>query len=469
MNSKTSIAHALSETEARINAELEELDQVLSVAATPLSGKATACVEEIIRDLRELLACARQSENREDLGRALLNLGTALADACPAEAIDLTREIDNLSPPSTDTEAVIAADIRRIAYACLGDPVRARQQEVIVSRLRDDIGTTIGDSSAQRVQGLFARLRAERSTPADRQYAVELSEPLDEWLASRTTISLKDLGTPFGQFTSNDLHFYRNATNLLDMLTVRLKKGLGKPDCYLLHADPGSGKSFFVRQFQAQLGTKLEDDVIFLECNLSAYQDMAQAGSDIVSDVLIALTHHQPVLLFIDEVDAKLGGESIFRRLIAPMNGDPFFFMQKPISFAKQNLIVFFALSAKPEDIGGAEKWPDFLSRIPPTHHIKLPEFGNPLCRIYRAVAMLQRGHFPVSHIEAAALMYIGLRPWSSVRELEHAVEAAKLRAASSPALELADIALSPQDIDDVNDLCGSDIYAGPTHLVEIS
>jgi hypothetical protein len=222
----------------------------------------------------------------------------------------------------------------------------------------------------------------------------------------------------FGQFVTNDRQFYRDATDKVHILSKRLKNNLTKPDNYLLVANPGAGKSFFVRQFKEEL-EKSVGQIAFLERNMSAYSNIEEAFADIIIDVMMALVTHQPTLLFIDEVDTQLDEKYMFHRLIAPMNDDKFLFSQKQISLSKQNLVIFYALSSSVDEIKRTQKWPDFLSRIPAAHHITLPKFDSPLERIYRTVGILPRGMYPVRHVEAAALLYIGLREWTSSRELE--------------------------------------------------
>jgi hypothetical protein len=198
---------------------------------------------------------------------------------------------------------------------------------------------------------------------------------------------------------------------------------------------------------------------------MSVYSSIDSAFVDIIIDVMIALTTHRPVLLFIDEVDTQIGDTNIFHRLIAPMNGDPFFFSQKQISFAKQNLVIFYALSSKIDEIKNAQKWPDFLSRIPSLHQITLPAFDSPFERIYRTISMLPQSTAPVRLVQAAALAYIGMRNWASARELEHAVELAKARITESPrVLELTHIAPSWQDVEAVS---GS-IFGAPMNIIEV-
>ena len=333
-----------------------------------------------------------------------------------------------------------------------------------------------GGATGTVMQGLMAALRSSATPLAgNEKWAIEPKEPIDEWLSQKTQISLTDLAPSFGKFVSNDREFYRIATDRLQMLARRLQAGLSKPDNYLLIAQPGLGKSFFVTEFKNQLNARLGTEVIFLERNLSAYDSTDAAFRDIIMDVLIALTVHEPVFLFIDEVDTLLDGKSMLEKLIAPMNGDSFFYRDKQLSFGKQNLVVFFALSSNPDAMKTRQKWTDFLSRIPPAHRITLPQFKCPLDRIYRSVSKIPDGKFGMRRVEAIALLYIALRNWTSVRELEQTLEVAKVRAHSenSNVLELAHVTVSPEDVEEVKRVTekeyGSiDILGGPANIIEI-
>ena len=432
---------------------------------------------ELLRNLRIAVSLARKKGAWNELELPLVNLCSVVAEESPQEALELAKEFDELPSEHEDSIKAYVADARHIAYLSLGDSVRAKQQRAIAIGLRSGVAEQKGDPNALCWPGLVAAMRSHMTQLAgNEKLAINLSGSLSTWLGTKSRISLSDLGTGFGEFVTNDRRFHREATALLEMLVLRLQKRLGKPDLYLLHADPGSGKSFFVGEFAAQLQKKLhkkksDKKVIFLKRNLSAYGGMDLAFHDIGIDVLIALTTHETVLLFIDEVDTELDGRSIFQRLIGPMNGDPFFFLEKQVSFAKQNLVVFFALSRKKDELKETMKFPDFLSRIPAAHQINLPKFTDPIDRIYRAVATLPKVPFPVKRVQAAALLYIGLRAWTSVRELEQALELAKMRTVklSSQVLELADIALSTQDVDDVGKACSIDVWGGPINELKIT
>lgn len=418
---------------------------------------------EVEQSLRDLLVRARTPSDAPELRPALASLCYLIAEEKPLEVIELAKEFRSL-PDEEDHQKALVLFALSIAHRRLGDEVRAEQYRRVAMRLENEIGES--DLS------LWAAFRSDRSRTSEAEQFINLTEPLDSWLAKKSRISLSDLRPTFGEFVTNDRVFYREATGHLKLLARRVRAKLSKPDNYLLLADPGSGKSFFVRQFTEQLIDQLGEHVTFLERNLSAYTNIDQAFNDIATDVLVALATHKPILLFIDEVDTQLDDRSMFQRLIAPMNGDPFFFLQKQVSFAKQDIVVFFALSSRIDDLGKRQKWPDFLSRIPSAHQIKLPAFNSPIDRIYRTIAMLPKGPFPVTYVEASALLYIGLRIWTSVRELEQALDLAKMRCVSSSSrvLELAHIALSTQDVDQVaKEGEGTyDIFGGPTNVLEI-
>ena len=71
--------------------------------------------------------------------------------------------------------------------------------------------------------------------------------------------------------------------------------------------------------------------------------------------------------------------------------------------------------------------------------------------------------------VEAAALLYVGLRDWTSSRELEQAIDLAKLRVGDTgAALELPHIAPSVEEVDWVAKQSGVDIYSAPDNILDI-
>jgi hypothetical protein len=428
------------------------------------------------QNARDYLNCARNAAEESEIRTAIVELCSAIAERRPAEAIELAEQFCQL-PTEDDAFAASIADALHIAYRVRGEAVRAEQQRAIAIRLRREY-TEGRASDAVTWAGLMATLRSAATPLTDSgEFAIDPYTNLEWWLSTKTQLSWTDLAPAFGNFVSNDRKFYRVVRDRLQMLCRRLEAQLSKPDNYLLIAQPGSGKSFFVRQFKGELQSAVRKDITFLERNLSAYDSVEGAFEDIITDVVYALTSHRPVFLFIDEVDTLLDGKSMLERLIAPMNGDPFFFRGKQMSIANQDIVVFFALSSSPEKMHERQKWTDFLSRIPQAHRISLPTLESPIDRVYKAIAMLPRGKFPAARVQAVALLYIGLKNWVSVRELEQAVDAAKLRAATRGGvvtLELADIAVTPEDVEEVEAAVTKryggtiDIFGSSNHLVEI-
>jgi hypothetical protein len=402
-------------------------------------------------DLREWVEIARGLADAGDLVTALVNLALFLAKEKAAKEM-----------PAADRAAIVAE-----ALEVAGDAVRARQLRGKAIRYG------VGDEPT------YASVMAGidfSSTALDLPQAFTVPPPppdeLCSWLVGKGRISSADLAPHFGDFVSNDAGFYRDAMNMLTMLERRLRNHLGKPDNYLLLAEPGSGKSFFVKEFAKELTRVLgrQNEIVYLERNLSVYSSVDQAFTDIVMDLVAALLWRRPVVLFIDEVDTQLDGQNIFQRLIAPMNGDPFHFLQKQLSFARQDLVVFYALSSRLEDITAARKWPDFLSRIPQRHQIRLPAFASVVDRIYRAAGILPREPFGVTRVQAAALVYIGLYSWTSSRTFEQELALAKMRMPPNHhVLELVHVAPAYEDIDALTKETGVDIFAcDPDAVIEI-
>ena len=389
-------------------------------------------LNSFIDSFRELATVAAKHKLVRDECEALTNICVLLSDRNPREVITLADRFFALGSESDEWLRMHVEDALAVAYNHLSDGISARQHRARALELSRKLSS---DDKADPALLLAWQLRnaekyAGTAPPITERFVVRLHEGQDlaGWLSSKSQISINDVSPTLGNFATNDRHFYHEAMNRVRMLSDRLKSGLSKPDNYLLIADPGSGKSFFVKQFKQELETTLSQPMEFLERNMSAYNNIEQAFSDIVMDVMIVSMTRRSTLLFIDEVDTELDEKNMFQRLIAPMNGDPFFFAQKQASFAKQNLVIFYALSASVDDVKSAQKWPDFLSRIPVAHQIRLPKFNSAFERIYRAISILLRGPVPVRRVEAAALLYIGLRNWASSRELEQELELAKGR-----------------------------------------
>jgi hypothetical protein len=334
-----------------------------------------------------------------------------------------------------------------------GKLIRAQQFRAAAG----DVEDLLTDHEREAYHDLATIPKEPASMPIG-SFAIPASESrgkdLSGWLHNNRSLTIGSFGSHFGDFATNDKHFVATAESSAQLAAMQVRQGLSKPANYLLQATPGSGKSHFVRQFAKRLLSADGFRDQYLERNLSAYSSIADAFQDIVLDVLLALAKHRPVLLFIDEVDTEIDGKHIFQKLIAPMNGDDFFFQGKLVSLAKQNLVVCHALSALPATLENKPKWPDFLSRIPSEHQFNLPSLEHPLERVFRALSSLIRhaerfsNYAGVSRISYQALLYLGLNAWASARELDQALEMGLLRLADpNAALELEHLVLDPSAV----------------------
>lgn len=406
-------------------------------------------------DIQQWIILAKESGDPEDHALALASLIAEQSKESPEAAVATWDANRNLIEAFPRAEVVAHCGLGR-AYDNLDQPLRGYTHWGVGSRLIGALNIQESDDIAG-----FATISKDgrdiqiKDKPI-RKFAIDLGRngAINEWLRGRNDIDTTKLGARFGAFVTNDLGFVNAATDRLQSLVWQLREPLGKPANYLLEASPGSGKSFFVREFAEQLRAALKRETVYLEKNLSAYPSIDAAFSDIVLDVVLSLASHRDVVLFIDEVDTEIDGRRIFQKLIAPMNGDKFFFQEKEVSFTRQNIVGFYALSSHRDVLEQAPKWPDFLSRIPAEHRFVLPKFDTPFERLFRAIGILTRGKMSVTKVSVHALLYLSLRDWSSSREMDQTLELAKVRLRDpSRILDLEHVARS---LDDLREVAGS-------------
>ena len=80
-----------------------------------------------------------------------------------------------------------------------------------------------------------------------------------------------------------------------------------------------------------------------------------------------------------------------------------------------------------------------------------LPAFDTPFERLFRAIGILRRGRLKVQKVSVHALLYLSLRDWSSSREMDQALELAKVRLRDpNNVLDLEHVARSLDDVREV-------------------
>lgn len=366
-------------------------------------------------------------------------------------------------------------------FAVRGDLIRVNECLEAMRLIYDELHLTVPKVFATfHISDFVDEVRYERTLES-------VGEPLEEFLRNVEVIDLSKVATRIGGYVTHDRDFFLKVTERIKEMQHQIDTGrsfttsnivgnqgkkpryetisrpkLAKPENFLLRADPGSGKSFFVRQVAEQLPGFEESG--YLVHNLSGYRELDEALSDIALDILIALNRHSLVVSFIDEADSTFREEQLFRSFIAIMNGEPFFLHGKKLSFSDANLVFFYAMSSSEDKLQAVPKWQDFLSRVPSGNRFTLPDINSTYQeKLYRAVALLRSGRIKIRRVHARVLFFIGLKRWSSSRELERLLRQAVQRIPPSrDYLELGDLPISAKEIVDIQNQSEKDQDGNP-------
>jgi hypothetical protein len=382
-----------------------------------------------LADIEKLVLTAREAGRRAEEEIGLAAFIAEISGLWPQAALDLwDKEKDRLSKHDV---------YKTMCYWGLSHALGGLQRSISAAHFEAAAQNLLRGLSQEEAQECRKFANIIPHEISDWRAELQSYGALQSWLSKNRNLTIGSFGYEFGEFATNDKHFVSDAEERVRFVQQQVSWSLAKPANFLLEASPGLGKSHFVREFAKKLfGSKEDFNNGYLERNLSAYASIDEAFRDIVLDVLLALARHKPVVLFIDEVDTEIDGRHIFQKLIAPINGDLFFFLGKQLSFAKQNLVVCHALSSQRDKLKETPKWPDFLSRIPKEHRFVLPSLNSEFERVFRAMNSLIRHakkskeYREVSKISCQALLYLGHYPWESARELDQALEMALLRKA---------------------------------------
>jgi hypothetical protein len=228
-------------------------------------GLADDELQELCEAFQEIADLAAKQKHPRNECEALANLCMLLATENPEKAIALADRFFTLSLASNDWLNMHVEDALSVAYNRLSDGISARQHRARAIEISQKVHNSEDyDQATVMFWTLHAAFRyADTQLPPDERYAISLgSQSLSEWLSDKTQISTHDVQPAFGQFVTNDRQFYRMAMDKIDMLFNRLTNNLAKPDNYLLIANPGAGKSFFVRQFKRELEKKIGSNTV---------------------------------------------------------------------------------------------------------------------------------------------------------------------------------------------------------------
>jgi hypothetical protein len=204
--------------------------------------------------------------------------------------------------------------------------------------------------------------------------------------------------------------------------------GYTRPHVSLLHAQPGSGKTFLARQLAQATGYQLH------EVNISRLNDLRELTMHFDHVASISARRTQtggPLpLLFLDEFDCKVAGGLIFGYLLSPL-GEGVYEVAAQVRHLGKVAILLAGSTGK--SLNELEDWmktqtkgPDLLSRI---NGLKL-ELA-PLSeadRVYLAAALITKRFPNVQYIEKGLLDIFAAATEASVRGIEQMVDLLEAR-----------------------------------------
>jgi hypothetical protein len=216
---------------------------------------------------------------------------------------------------------------------------------------------------------------------------------------------------------------------LVRQLYAFSRSGRRQQKSWLLIASPGSGKTFLVKRLAKSIGcrflpfniTQMLSKTDILDCFDSIATTQAQSPED-------------KVLVFVDEINAKLGSQQVYDSFLAPLEEG--IYIRGGKAFHIEPCLWVFAGTEHPLRAAGggdrSQKAEDFLSRLssPPLDLTIKPDDIESLKearieKVYQGVAILQ-SFFPdvVAVSERVLHAFHSLPPLLPVRDLEKFIRA---------------------------------------------
>lgn len=257
------------------------------------------------------------------------------------------------------------------------------------------------------------------------QHGPEAKEVI-EFLSKKSTIRLREYKI-VGGFASNSKELDRLAAELCRRIILAHDKVLVN---FLLCAEPGSGKTYFVEQLVEEI--KRDIPVEYVYANASGWRDDVSRGLDsYFTKIIVKHGSGRRIIACLDEVDTDFGGQQyLYSQLLVPMAGATFYLING-VEAKLQNLFCFHIASAahstkefaeKVEGLPEESKAQDFLSRIG-ENRIDLPSvYEDGVERIVRALAILSHKLPKMNRVDAFVLLYIGLIRFKDCRRLEQLI-----------------------------------------------
>jgi tetratricopeptide (TPR) repeat protein len=248
-----------------------------------------------------------------------------------------------------------------------GLPIDAARSRVALGRSLIEIGRLeSGRLEISTARADLRRLGVGESVPADEGESSVVSE-VDNTAAARLLEDLDDLVVSRHTVVGRYSRFSSAVRNSLADARQRIVAGLvgdhSTRENHLLWASPGSGKTFFAEEIARSLA-----DVHFVELNLAKLgEDEMRTGLDAAIDI------DGPVLVLVDEIDARSGDEWPYGLLLPYLDAntrrsDPIVFLMAGSSGSSFDEFRA-AISRRP-------KGADLLSRTPESNRVEIAPLG---------------------------------------------------------------------------------------------
>jgi len=262
-------------------------------------------------------------------------------------------------------------------------------------------------------------LRETERALARRQKYPDLLKPGDGTLRLR----LKDAKQYLGDFVTTDWDLGGKLLRLQsEMAAYKKRRESSRPYVCLLHAQPGSGKTFLARELAKATGYEL------YELNVARLADVDRLT--VHFDQIASLSARRGPdgalpLLILDEFESKLGGQYIFGHLLSPL-GEGIYEVGAQQRYLGRISILVVASRKR-----GLKKFRRWLKRRPKGKDLwsringlklELPKLSR-ADRVYLATALIKRTCPRVKRVQKGVLDIFANSRGASVRQIEQMVE----------------------------------------------
>ena len=253
--------------------------------------------------------------------------------------------------------------------------------------------------------------------------AIKLSDECWTWLRQLETLHLAEMSV-VGNYVCADPETRGILQQCVDELHAKATQDLVKPYPVLLCAAPGTGKTFFVEEFQRSVSGSNK----LIKANLSNASNIEECLNDHYIEILMSDSTVR--IAFLDEVDTPIKSETAYRYLLQAMTGAKVVKRHRMSEESLPGVMWFFAAS----NAVNAESWrdtlknqvkgEDYLRRFYEAGKvINLPSINSSEEKVVRAASIAKGRKTNLHSIENRAALYLATTRWQDSGELRGAVQ----------------------------------------------